>query len=783
MGVFIFLARIFRSAFRNRKLTFINILGLGVGLGVVMFLLVYLQFEFSFDKSFKDADRIYRMLTIWEEGETERYPLCLDGLAPKLMDEVPEVEKAARLYRYGRQYVSWEQQQSAEVEIYEVDPAFLRIFNFGSVAGQPETALDIPGYCVITRRIAERVFGKEVDPLGKVLADTYGRFRYKVAAVLENIPENTHFNFDMLIRKSDEPFEGGLEFFTYVKFREGVDRTEATRKCNAVNKKLLYGNFKDYSSARFDSEIEPLTALHIATRSDFDLSPTANKINLLFITLIAIFILAIAVSNFISLFIIQGEGRALEFSICKTHGAIRRDLIIKLFSESLGVTLLAFLLAFGLYNVFFGMLSGRLSFNLPADIGLTWTMIGAFSILFVCVALAVGIYPAIYLSRFQPMELIRKSEVRKYRLTVASVIVQFSVVVFCIAALLVVRRQLNYIQDMPLGFQPENVLEIGVATKTSDFQALRSELQQYPGILQVGVGETDPISSGSGQVLRRSDQQSNEAISVNEHRVGPGYFEVFGIPIVSGRVFSDVQEEEEFNIVINESLVAALRLEHPVGQKVNIWEDAPSFTVIGVVKDVIQSAHNKPGNWIYTAYRDKFSVLAVKFAAGKYTEVNDAVRKVLRKYAKDTPARTFLLTDRVCGEYSQDEVTYRILTSGMVLAVVLALLGLLALSGFVARQKRKEISIRRVMGAQISEIVYTLNGYILLRILPAIPLGIVTGYYVMHQWLQNFVYAVPLNIWDFVMAIGVTLSIVLLAVMYQILAAARANPVEALKGE
>ena len=124
-------------------------------------------------------------------------------------------------------------------------------------------------------------------------------------------------------------------------------------------------------------------------------------------------------------------------------------------------------------------------------------------------------------------------------------------------------------------------------------------------------------------------------MSVNVQRVGPGYFELFGFPIVSGRVFSDVQEEEEFNIVINESLVAALRLEHPVGQKVNIWEDAPSFTVIGVVKDVIQSAHNKPGNWIYTAYRDKFSVLAVKFAAGKYTEVNDAVRKVLRKYAKE----------------------------------------------------------------------------------------------------------------------------------------------------
>lgn len=186
---------------------------------------------------------------------------------------------------------------------------------------------------------------------------------------------------------------------------------------------------------------------------------------------------------------------------------------------------------------------------------------------------------------------------------------------------------------------------------------------------------------------------------------------------------------------------------------------------------------------MYTAYQDKFSILAVRFAAGKYSEVAVAVRKVMEKHAKGMPVGMFLLTDQVLGEYSQDEVTSRILTSGMVLAVILALLGLLALSGFVARQKRKEISIRRVMGAQISEIVYALNGYILLRILPAIPLGVVTSYYVMHQWLQNFVYAVPLNIWDFVMATGATLGIALLAMMYQILAAARANPLEALKGE
>lgn len=773
--------RLYRSAFRSKGLTFINIFGLGTGLAVALFLLVYLQFEFSYDRHFRDAGRIYRMLSVWKEGgEQTNNPINLGVLSSTLMKEVPEVETASRLYTWGNMDLKYENGEKAPVKGYMVDSSFLDIFSFTPVYGTLEGALNRPKTCVITRSTADRFFGVGSDPVGKSLQYEARRTSLEVKAVIEDIPQNTHFQFDLLTQLPEFGW-GGLEYYTYLKLRPGVDPAVAIAKCDQVNADLLTNRFGSFGAA-FESITEPLTELHTATRASFDLSVPVSKTNLIFIVVVTFFILAIALSNFISLYIIQGEKRATEISVRKTNGAERRTIIGMLFAETALVTSLAFVLAVVLYYAFAGIFAGVINFSMPEEVGVTGTMWGCFVLLFVLVSFIAGGYPAYYLSRFAPVELVRKTAVRKYKLTAASVVIQFSVVIFCISALFVVWRQLDYMKKMPLGFNPDHVLTLGVGCNIRTYEGIRSDLLQYPEIVDVAMGQGHPFSGCSGQSLRRTDQTDKETVSIDERRSGPGYFRTYEIPVLEGRELKYENRADSAGILLTETTLAALGLQDPVGKKV-MFNGTP-MTVVGVVKDIhYGSAREKIGRLVYTAYSSYSSVLGVRYRPGEYQQARVHVAEVMKKHFEGVPYAVAPLRDVADNMYRQDEITSRILMSGSVLAIVLALLGLVALMGFVAHQKRKEISVRRVLGAQIGSVVYDLNRYILVRILPALPIGVGLSYYVMYHWLQNFAYAAELSWWLFGGALLLTLVIVLLTILYQSIHSATANPVNALKTE
>lgn len=773
--------RLYRTAFRSKGLTFINIFGLGTGLAVALFLLVYLQFEFSYDRHFKDADRIYRVLSVWKEsGENVNYPINLGILSSTLMKEVPEVEAASRLYTWGSMDLKYENGEKAPVKSYMVDSTFLDIFSFTPVYGNLEGALNSPNTCVITRSTADRFFGVGSNPVGKTLQYEARRTSLEVKAVIEDIPQNTHFQFDLLTKLPEFGW-GGLEYFTYLKLRPGVDPTTAIAKCDKVNVDLLMTRFGKYG-ATFESITEPLTALHTATRASHDLSVPVSKTNLIFIIVVTFFILAIALSNFISLYIIQGEKRATEISVRKTNGAERRTIMGMLFSETTLVTSVAFILAIVLYYSFSGMFAGLINFNMPEEVGVTGVMWVCFLLLFVLVSLIAGGYPAYYLSRFAPVELVRKTVVRKYKLTAASVIVQFSVVIFCVSALFVVWRQLDYMKKMPLGFNPDNVLAVGIGSHIRTYEGIRSDLLQYPEIVEVAMGQGHTFSGCSGQSLRRTDQTEKETISIDERRTGPGYFRTYEIPILEGRELKYENRMDSAGILLTESTLAALELQDPVGKKVMF--NGMSMTVVGIVKDIhYGSAREKIGRLVYTAYSPYSSTLGVRYRPGEYQQAKAHVAEIMKKHFDGAPYAMEQLRDVADNMYRQDEITSRILISGTVLAIILALLGLVALMGFVAQQKRKEISVRRVLGAQVGSVIYDLNRYVLLRILPALPIGVGLSYYVMYHWLQNFAYTIELSWWIFGGALLLTFVIVLLTILYQSIHSATANPVDALKSE
>ena len=773
--------RLCRTAFRSKGLTFINIFGLGTGLAVALFLLVYLQFEFSYDRHFRDADRIYRMLSVWKEGgEARNYPINLGALSPALVKEVPEVETASRLYIWGSMDLKYENGEKAPVKSYMVDSTFLNVFSFTPLYGSLEEALNSPNTCVITRSTADRFFGVGSNPVGKSLLYESKNTSLEVKAVIEDIPQNTHFQFDLLTKLPDFGF-GGLEYYTYLKLRPGVDPVVAIEKCNKLNTDLLNTRFGKYDAA-FESITEPLTELHTGTRAASDLSVPVSKSNLIFIIVVTFFILAVALSNFISLYIIQGEKRATEISVRKTNGAERKTIVGMLFAETTFVTSLAFVLAVVLYYSFAGMFAGLINFNMLQDVGVTGTMWTCFVLLFVLVSLIAGGYPAYYLSRFAPVELLRKTVARKYKLTAASVVIQFSVVIFCISALFVVWRQLDYMKNMPLGFNPDNVLTVNVRGNIHTYEGIRSDLLQYPEIVDLAMGQGHPFSGCSGQSLRRTDQTDKETISIDERRAGPGYFRTYEIPVLEGRELKFENSMDSDGIILTETTVAALELQDPVGKKV-MFNGHP-MTVVGVAKDIhYGSARTKIGRLVYTAYTTYSWMMGVRYQPGSYQQAKACVAEVMKKHFEGVPYAAVQLRDIADNMYKQDEITSRILMSGTVLAIILALLGVVALMGFVAHQKRKEISVRRVLGAQVGTVVYDLNRYVLVRILPALPIGMGLSYYVMYRWLQNFAYTTELSWWIFGGALLLTLFIVLVTLLYQSIHSVMANPVDALKTE
>lgn len=780
MSWFSSISRLFRSAFRSGFYTVVNIVGLATGLFIAMFLLVYLQFEFSYDKHFKDADRIYRVLAVTGEYGNEIQPINFGSLAPRLKQEVPEVEVATRLADCGVINFKAENTEYMGIKVYEVDSSFLHVFDFKTVYGRLEGALSMMGNCVITRTTAERYFGKGVDPTGETLTVFGAGHISRIAAVIEDIPDNTHFNCDILILRSPERW-GGFGYYTYLKFREDIDTESAIGKCNQVTREELEDSER-WEKGRYNGITEPLTDIHIFTQANYDLSPTTGIFNLIFIVLVVIFILGIAVSNFISLYIIQGEQKALEISIRKTNGASRLEIVRLLFSETFLVTSIAFLLAIALFYGFSARIATGLDFHLPENVGMTWKLWSEFIALFIVLGLIVGGYPAYYLSKFSPKELLQKSDVRKYRLTATSVMIQFVVVVFCVSSLFVVWRQLDYIKNLSLGFQPENIMEVRVDLSYQYYQGIKTELSQYPFIHGVTVSSANPVEGGYYQPIKRWGREGDEFAWVYRRGIGPGYLKTYRVNFLAGRDF--VQDiDSSRSVVLSESAVKSLGIEgDPIGQQIEYMYGYP-WTIIGVVNDVLASVHKKMSGGVYSFSGSYYSYLAVKFDPDKYRETRELLLKALDRCYPGLPFALVLTTDKIQKHYWQDKVTFRILVSGTVVAIVLALLGLLALSAFVAQQKRKEISVRRVLGAQVNEIIYDLNRYILLRVLPAIPFGLALSYYAMSRWIQNFEYAKPLSWWVFALAILTTLGIVLLTTCYQSWRAARANPVDALKGE
>ena len=775
----------FRMLKRNPLLSWVTIPGLAVALSAVLLLLVYINHEISFDKHFTTKNRVLRLLNdVQEEESSMVYPICLRTCYDEIPAMVPEVESAVQIFRAWQVDVKNEEIKFSDVPSLYADPEFFTVFGMDLLAGDKNTALKGMRKLVLTETLAKKLFNT-TDCLGKVL-QVYEQ-PFTVSGIAKDLPNTTHFQYDMLISlETINPSRyGGLEYFTYFLIREGADINQAAKKIEAANDQLMT-NWVEQFNYQLTSVAEVLADVHLHTISAFDMVPKANKTTLNIVIIITLFILLIAVINYLNLYILHGEKRISEIASRKSMGAERSTLAAQFYTETGIIGLIALIIAIiiTLYvRPFFGQLLQR-----ELETGDLFTLSGVLMTIGILLFIVVvaGAYPTWYLSKIKLITGLKgKSESvnRKRRLSVISVFLQFAITVFLISSVFIINGQIQYLKNQPLGFQPENVVELRGFSKAVEENpdAVVAALEKLPFVESAGASFHSIGSGYSGQGLKKYGDPG-AFLGINQYRVRPGIIPCMQIEMAQGRTFKKDGNDNN-SVIINEKAVRMLGLENPVGTLVQMREEP--LTIIGVTKDFIYGGH--PGEpvepLILTTWTNLAYALYIRHQ-GIYTpEMQQQVTNVIKQFDKEYIYNQTYLTDRYASKFKEEKRILKLVSVGAVVAIILSFMGLMALSFMQVNRRTKEVGVRKVMGSSVGEVMFLLMKETLIVVLLAMITAFGTGWYIMTQWLSRFTTHMPLNARYFILSGLAALVIVVLATGWQTWRAATGNPVKALRYE
>ena len=765
--------------------------GLSFGLAAAILLTVFVQYELSFDKHFKNSDRIYRLNSIWtDEGESMIFPINLRRVYTDITSQVAGVEKAIQIYRGGSQEVLHGENRFKGIKLLYSDPGFFELFDLKLIEGNLENALTGINEVVITEKIARRIFGTD-QVIGESIE--MGKQSYLVTTVIENIPANTHFQFDMLMpMKAVTTLErlGGLEFFTYFMLKEGSDHESVLEIIRDQNSRLLTQRFIDFESSTFSSSTEPLERLHLYTTAVRDLSTPGNMKTILNMLGIAIIVLVLALSNFINLCILTGAKRSKEIGIRKVSGAERKNLIRQFYLETMVIVSISFLAGVVISLVLipdFGRIMQRESFiSVLSTPGLYIILLAVYLV----TVLISGFYPALMLSRSEVIPLIHgtvnPAGDKKLLLKIVSVF-QISITIFLLATLIGINTQTRYLKQLSPGYNPENIVLVHNLNNqiTNHYPALRDKLLNIPGVEQVAASGHVIGDGYSGQGIRKYGDSQSQSKTIWECRILPGLCNLYQFNLKNGRFFDPDRISDRSGVLLNEAAVQMLGStpEKIVGESVVMREDP--MEVIGVIEDFhYESAANAIEPLMFTSYSDRIRNIPVRLAPqADIIETLDLINSTLKSFDKDYIIIHRFASDIYEKYYTDEERMRNILGAGSILSIIIVIMGIYALVSHNIINRTKEIGIRKVMGGSTREMmvmiyISTLQWTVIASLI-ALPLC----WIYLNNWLHDYVVRIPLYWWIFVGSILLVFIFETLITLGQTWKAARRNPVDALRYE
>lgn len=803
-----------RNILREGYFSVINIVGLALGIAVCLLIWGYVKFELSYDDFHKDLNRIYRVnqTLIWSP-EGGMMGSTGPQLALALREDFPEIGEAMRVntaYAHLVRYAKPNGQVVAfnEDNVLAADSNFFDFFSIPLKEGDPRTALQGVDKVVISDKVAKKFFG-DGPALGKILQFGESKRAVEVTGVTATQPANMHFHFDYLISMYTNPdikrFEWSwiwTQVATYVKLKPGTDAHALESKMQGMVERYVvpsFGrlgmNYEDFMSGKgaWKFALQPVKDIHLYSGNiDNRLGPTGDIEYVRIFSFVAFFVLALAIINFINLSTARGASRAKEVGVKKVLGAFRQSLILQFQLESILMATVATVLGLGLLELMRIVISNILGIGLPffmwGEGGGMWVVVA----LPIVVGVAAGTYPAFYLTAFRPASVLKGRVASRSRpgLRNGLVTIQFVVSIVFIIATVMVQKQLDFFQTKNLGFDKENVLVVNHADRLGEnAKAFRDEVNALPGVSDASIAMTVP-GRGSFEDIFSGEGRDIE-LSISQTKIDEHYFNTMGLSLVAGRAFDAARPGDKNKVIPNETTVSLFGWtpEEAIGKRIVYSELGNDVgEIIGVVKDFhYASLHQKINPSIFYHIDSDIwgtgKVLAIKIESSKAAGIIASLKKKWESRIDDAPFEYSFLDQEWARQYGQEQRLGGLFSIFAALSLLIAMIGLIGLVTYSAEQRKKEIGVRKVLGASVNQVVFLLNRNFTRLVLVAFTIAVPLGWYVMDDWLGQFPYRTDITWQVFALSGFSMLAITWATVAYQSIKAGLRNPVDVLKEE
>ncbi|MEN8120989.1 MAG: FtsX-like permease family protein [Bacteroidota bacterium] len=774
----------FANLIKSKVYSSISIFSLSIGMAVSILLLIYVTDELSYDRYNEKADNIYRLCH-------EEDPYQAPQIAKFLTDKLPQIKESARILIRGDMVVQYKKLKFNEPLAVFVDADLLQMFSFKFKFGNAKTALNNPETIVISEKAAQKYFGNE-NPIGKLLI-LNNEYKGTITGVFENMPHNSHFRYDFLISLAgannlfgEESMNhwGWQNFLVYFEMQDQFSKPETEAKISELVKDAK----GDDALTVF--KLQNLKDIHLySSHMPNDIQPQNSITYVLIFSAIALLILLIASFNYINLLTANATTRVTEIGVRKTFGASRSQLANQFISESIVVFLISLLVALLLVNLslpIFNSLAGK---ELSILSLLNGNIILGITGMMIVLGVLAGWYPAFILSSYSPTKVMKSNKNMGSGFQIKKILVgvQFTIVIVLIAGSLIMLRQINFLQNKSLGFDKEYVLVANVNDYGDEakYLSLKQVLLEQSIVNNVSTASRLP----SGRLNNWGAAKLTEAaewIHLPIVHVQFDYFKTLGIKTTQGRLFSDkFKTDTTESVILNEAAVSYLGIQgNPIGQRLICTWPLADRGIVGVIDDIhFESLHEKIKPVFFIISQKHCSRLIVKVNPSNASNVINILKETSKKIYPDEMFDFRFMDVRLEQLYQKDENTFQLMGYFAIIAIFLASMGLLGMASFMMTSRTKEIGIRKVNGAKVSEIMRMLNISFVKWMGISFVIATPIAYYSMSKWMESFAYKAELSWWIFVLAGFISLVVVLLTVSGLTYRAARRNPVEALRYE
>ncbi|MDN5203008.1 ABC transporter permease [Fulvivirgaceae bacterium BMA10] len=800
-----YLKTAFRNLWRNKLFSFINISGLTIGITCCLSIYLFVQHEMSYDRFHENADNIYRVYVDGKQGDYEfEIPRVGWPVGPTMKTEFPKIEMVVRVDPKGPLKMECNGQVFRD-DLAEVDPDFFELFTFSLIKGDPRTVLEEPGSVVITEKVAKKYFGDD-DPMDKLII-LENEEQLKVTGICEEIPSNAHFHYDVftsLAGKDLGEWWMSARVPTYLLLHPDAEPGVLEDKFQILQEKYIAKEVKAYFDQslgeyhkrgnRYNFHLQGLTSIHLYSNMMSEMEANGDIQYIYIFSSVALLILLIACINFMNISTARSSTRSKEVGVRKVTGASKKHLIAQFMIESMIVALIGLLLAILLVDITIPLLNDISGQTLNRDFLYQRNTISLLVLVWILVGGVSGVYPAFFLSAFNPVTVLKgklRLGVRSGTLRSILVILQFGISILLMIGTLIIQRQLNFIQNINLGFDKEQVLVIDETSRLgiNKVPLFKEDLLTNANISKVSISGSLPFESYGNSVFKAEGAAESDSKLMNLMNADKDFMNTLGFEVISGRGFSKEHATDSMSVLLNESAASAFgwTSETALGKQVG-WRD--QFTVIGVTKDFhYESLKEHIAPLLIFSYpklsREHFySKVCVRIEnTTDLKEVMNVVERTWENYANGEPLNYYFMDDYFNDVYKSEQTLGKLFRFFTALAIFVACLGLFGLVSFTTEQRIKEIGIRKVLGASITKLIMLVSKDFARLVLLAMIIASPIAYYIMNRWLQDFAYQTSISWWIFLTAGFTALTLAMVTVGFLAFKAAIANPVNSLRSE